>query len=181
MKFTYIEDYYDAVQKRFPDLERWEIEKILKHGMQSFFMLNNKGADVIIKSAHNSFTMYFGKLFRNLTLRGRYYNIKMSIKLRIKYIFNTKVWDGYYYFGLTEEDYKKYNICKGGRLKKKILFDKIVCYKIPEEAFLNKPCKYFFKLKTTEDRGMIFTDKNYLTRNIQLFAKRDNNGKIIYE
>ena len=65
MKLRYIEDYYEKVHERFPDLEMWEIEKILKHGMQSFSILNARGADIIIKSAHNSFTMYFGKLFNN--------------------------------------------------------------------------------------------------------------------
>jgi hypothetical protein len=68
MQLRYIEDYYDKVKERFPDLEMWEIDKILKHGMQSFFTLNANGADVIIKSAHNSFVMYFGKLFNNNTV-----------------------------------------------------------------------------------------------------------------
>ena len=65
MQLRYIEDYYEKVHERFPDLEMWEIEKILKHGMQTFSILNSRGADIIIKSAHNSFTMYFGKLFNN--------------------------------------------------------------------------------------------------------------------
>ena len=34
MKIKYIEDYYDKIKERFPDLEMWEIEKILKHGFQ---------------------------------------------------------------------------------------------------------------------------------------------------
>ena len=33
MKLRYIEDYYEKVHERFPDLEMWEIEKILKHGI----------------------------------------------------------------------------------------------------------------------------------------------------
>lgn len=50
MKIKRIEDYYDEVQNRFPDLTRQEIDKILKHGMRSFFTLNARGADVLIKS-----------------------------------------------------------------------------------------------------------------------------------
>ena len=36
--------------------------------MQSFFTLNSRGADVIIKSAHRGFVAYFGKLFKNSLL-----------------------------------------------------------------------------------------------------------------
>lgn len=85
MQLRYIEDYYEKVHERFPDLEMWEIEKILKHGMQTFSILNSRGADIIIKSAHNSFTMYFGKLFNNKEIGYRYANLKWRIKYRLKY------------------------------------------------------------------------------------------------
>lgn len=178
MQLRYIEDYYDKIKDRFPDLEYWEIEKILKHGMQSLYSLNAHGADTIIKSSINGFVMYFGKLFNNLDLRGRYYNIKWKIKLRIKYLHTRPIWDGYYYFGLSEEDYQKYIPKKKGRLKNKITFDEIIAYKIKEEAFLIKPAKYFFRLKETEDTGLTFNKKNYSTRNIDLIAIRDSTGKI---
>lgn len=178
MQLRYIEDYYDKVKERFPDLEMWEIEKILKHGMQSFFMLNAKGADVIIKSAHNSFVMYFGKLFNNNTVAWKYYTIKWRIKLRLKYLLKKPIWDGYYYFGLTEEDYNKYIPKKKGRYKKKIIFDNIYAYKIKEEAFLFHKAKYFFRLKVDTDEGFTFKRETYATRNLDLIAKRDNTGKI---
>ena len=90
MQLRYIEDYYEKVHERFPDLEMWEIEKILKHGMQTFSILNSRGADIIIKSAHNSFTMYFGKLFNNKEIRYRYADLKWRIKYRLKYWLNNK-------------------------------------------------------------------------------------------
>ena len=178
MQLKYIEDYYDKIKERFPDLEMWEIEKILKHGMQSFFWLNANGGDVIIKSPKNGFTMYFGKLFNNMDLRGRYYNIKWKIKLRIKYLGKKPIWDGYYYFGLSEEEYQRLIPKKNGRIKNKITFETMQAFKIKEEAFLMKPWKYFFRLKEDEDTGLVFRKKNYSTRNIDLVAIRDSTGNI---
>ena len=113
MQLRYIEDYYEKVHERFPDLEMWEIEKILKHGMQTFSILNSRGADIIIKSAH--------------------------IKYRLKYWLNNKVWDGNYYFALTQEEYDKYIPKKKGR--KKATFDYIKAFKIKEEACMRKNTK----------------------------------------
>lgn len=178
MQIKYIEDYYDKIKERFPDLEMWEIEKILKHGMQSFFTLNACGADVNIYSGPNSFVMYVGKLFYNREIAKRYYHLKWRIKLRINYFSKKPIWDGYYYFGLTEEDYKKYIPSKSGRVKSKVVFDEIRAYKIKEEAYLYHKVKYLFRLKISEDRGISFREKNFSTRNFDLIGIRDNTGKI---
>lgn len=180
MKIKYAEDYYDKIKERFPDLEMWEIDKIVKHGMQSLFMLNANGADVTINGGSASFVMYFGKLFRHKEFTIKYQTIKQRIKYRLKYKLKKPIWDGYYYFGLTEEDYKKYIPEKKGRIKNKITFDRILAYKIPEESFLIYPAKYFFKLKVDEEEGFTILKENYSTRNIELFAIRDKNKKIQY-
>ena len=180
MKIKYIEDYYDQVKEKFPDLETWEIDQILKHGMRSIYQLCSQGADVRLRSRKYRMVMYFGKLFVNPVIRNKYNIIKWRIKLRIKYFFKKPIWDGYYYFGLTEEQYNKYIPKKKGRIKKKIVFDEIYAYKIKEESLLFKQCKYFFKLKMPEEVGLVFYEKNFATRNIEMFAKRDKEGKIQY-
>lgn len=179
MQLKYIEDYYDKIQERFPDLEMWEIKKILEHGFRSFFTLNSKGADVIIKSPHNAFTMYFGKLFNRKELATKYFFLKWKIKLRIKYLHAKPIYNGYYYFGLSEEDYKKYIPNKSGRIKKKIVFDTLWCFKIKEEAFLDYKSKYFFKIKLDEGK-LVKKLENYSTRDIEMIAKRDSKNKIQY-
>ena len=153
MKITHAEDYYDQIKERFPDLEMWEIDKIIKHGMQAFFTLNSYGADVTIKD--NSFSLYFGKMFANKYLMKSYHTLKMRIKLRMKYLHKKPIWNGYYYFGLTEEDYQKYIPKKKGRIKNKITFDKLTAWKIEEESHLYWPAKYFFRLKTNENRTFV--------------------------
>ena len=64
MKIKKINDYYDAVQEKFPDLDRKEIEKILKHGLRSFYMINLLGGDVLFKN--KTYTMYVGALFNDM-------------------------------------------------------------------------------------------------------------------
>lgn len=178
MKIKYIEDYYEKVHERFPDLEMWEIDKILKHGMQSFFMINARGGDVIVKS--RDFVMYFGKLFNNKELRTKYALLKWRIKHRLKYRLNNKIWDGNYYFGLSQEEYDKYIPKKKGRIKKKVVFENIHAFKIKEECMLNLNKKYFFRLFNIEDGKMTIRKENFATRSFELIAKRTGEGKIEY-
>lgn len=179
MQLKYIEDYYDAIKERFPDLEISEIERILKHGFRSFYTVNNHGADVIIKSPKLfGFTMYFGKLFNNKQYTSLYSTIKYRIKYRIQYKRKKPIWDGYYYFGLTEEENEKYIPKKKGRFKNKIVFEELSLYKIVDEVFLTKRYKYFYKIKMDKDSGFFLKEKNLATRNIELIAIRDKENKI---
>ena len=175
MKIKYIEDYYDKIKERFPDLEMWEIEKILKHGFQSFAQVQFRGADVLIKGT-SSFSMYFGKLFHYKEVFMKYADLKRRIKIRLKYARLNPVWDGNYYFGLTEEEYKKYIPDKKGR--KLCTFDNILIYKIKEEALLPKRQKYFFRLRGEEESKVCVRKENFSTRNISLIAVRNSDGKI---
>lgn len=177
MEIRHVEDYYDKIKEKFPDLEMWEIEKILKHGFQSMFVLNNYGADVICKSP-KGFLMYFGKLFNNKDLWWQYRTIKSRIKFRIKHLAKKQVWDGVYYFGLTEDEYNTLIPKKSGRYKRKITFPNLKIYKIKEEACLLFTVKYLFKLTGEEDKGLSNTLLNYSTRNIELIEIRDKNGKM---
>lgn len=76
MKVKHVQDYYPQIKERFPDLENWEIDKILKHGMRSLFMVTTYGADVLLNSPKLGFTMYFGKLFNKKDLQRKYANLK---------------------------------------------------------------------------------------------------------
>lgn len=175
----YIEDYYEKVHEKFPDLEIWEIEKILKHGMQSFFMLNNNGADVLIRSPRNKFCIYVGKSFVNKTIFYRYQALKLRIKYRLKYKLKTKSWNGYYYLGLTEEQYNKYIPKKKGRYKYKINLDSLTALKVKEETYIFPNNKYFFAIKMDEEKGWSISLDGMSSRNLTLYAKRDINGKIV--
>lgn len=178
MKLKYVEDYYSQIKERFPDLEIWEIEKILKHGFRSFAQVQYSGGDVLIKASHDSFSMYFGKLFNYREKFNKYADLKRRIKIRIKYYGSKPIWDGSYYFGLTEEEYEKYIPNKKGR--KLCTLENVKLYKIKEEALLPKRQKYFFKLTGEEDQGACVKKEKFSTRNISLIATRNSEGKIEY-
>lgn len=141
------------------------------------YSLSNRGAPMLLKSS-NEFSVYFGKTFNDDSLYAKYYRLKKKLKLRLLYTAKKPIWDGYYYFGLNEEEYQKYIPEKNGRFKQKIKFDIIHCYKIYEEAFVCKSTKYVFRLKLNEDRGIAFSEENFETRNIELCAKRDSKGEM---
>ena len=111
----------------------------------------------------------------------KYRVLKESIKLRIKYKRAKIQWDGYYYFGLSEEEFQEYlsnfknsgmgNASKGRR-RRKTVFKKIKCYKLLEECKLQNINKHIFKLKYPEDVGFTFWKENYATYNAQYILRR---------
>ena len=127
------------------------------------------------------FTMYIGKIFNDKLKFFNYRILKESIKLRIKYKRAKTQWDGYYYFGLSDEEFEQYltnfrefgqgNKSKGAR-RRKITFPKIKCYKLLEECKIHPINKHIFKLKYPEDVGFTFWKENYATYNAQYILRR---------
>lgn len=185
MKLKYIEDYYDQIRERFPLLDNSDIEKILKRGFQKLYTVCNYGADAHFSSKKFSMSLYFGKYFKPYTeMYWKYVNIKHRIKCRIKYFSKKPVWNGLYYFGLTEEEYQKYiPKDKSGRIKNKIKFTDIWLYKICEEWFNDRKIRYVYSVPIKEEQGLTIHLDELETRNISLVAKRDKQNimKYIYE
>lgn len=175
MEIKKVNDYYDKVQEEFPDLDKKEIEKILKHGLRSMYLINTFGGDVLFKNKR--YTMYMGALFLDMKKFWEYWRHKLSLKLRILYKRRKNIYDGYYYFGLSEEDYIKYGLDKK-KGRKSITFDKIYVYKIMEESFLDVDRKYFFKLVVKEEGSFKMALENFKTNQFSLIAKRDSDKKV---
>lgn len=175
MEIKRVNDYYEKVKEKFPDLTQKEVEDILTYGFKAFYLINLYGADVLLKSWN--YTMYIGHMFRDIKKFWEYWHFKSTLKLRIKYKRKKPIYDGYYYFGLSEDDYKKYGLDKKhGR--KSVTFDHLILYKIKEEAFLYKNSKYFYKIAIKEDCGFTQDLTNFKTNQFSLIAKRDSDFKI---
>lgn len=179
MQLSYPEKYYEKVKERFPDLTYREIDTIIKFGLRSMFINCGYGGDILLKAPY--FTMYIGKFFKDKLMYTKYKILKESIKLRIKYKRSKTQWDGYYYFGLSEEEFQDYlsnfkNTGMGnsskGRRRKKIIFKKIKCYKLLDECKLHTINKHIFKIKFPEDFGFSFWKENYATYNAQYILRR---------
>lgn len=176
MEIKYIDDYIDKVHKKFPSLSRKEIETILLFGMRSFYTHNLYGGDVLLKSPY--FTLYSGKFFKDNLIFYHYWRIKNKIKLRIKYYRAKTIFNGEYYFGLTDKEFENYKsqFKSRGRRRTKVKFDHIYAYKILEECMLDKAKKHFFSLSFNEDVGFTFYKQNYEIRNFRYLYRRTKDG-----
>ncbi len=178
MKLTTCDKYYDKIIERWPELTYKQVDKIIKHGLSSLYLYNLYGGDVLLKSP--DYTMYFGKLFKEGGIFYKYWQIKWKIKLRIKYKKAKTKYDGYYYFGLTEEEFQTYKnkIKPTGRRRKKFEFKRIVLYKILDECFLHKELKHIFRIKYPEDCGFTMFKENWTARDFDYIYKRNKDNLI---
>ena len=94
MELKRVEDYYDQIKEKFPEITEKQIDKILKFGFRSFYTHTLYGGDVLSKSPY--FTMYCGKMFGDNLMYYKYWLLKSRIKLRIKYKRNKTPYSGYY-------------------------------------------------------------------------------------
>lgn len=179
MDIVYAEKYYKQVQERFPFLSIKQIDKIIKYGLRSYFMMTHHGVDVLFKS--NYYTAYVGKLFNKPECFWRYYRIKWAIKLRLKYCRNKQPFNGKYYFILSKEA-KENKIPsqehKRGVRKQKYTFDSLTIYKIFDECALHFG-DYIYELDYPVDVGFCKKINNFTISKFRLVSIKDENGNFI--
>ena len=178
--FKTYEDYMDQVCEHFPTIDRKDIDKILRHGFKMFHYSHWWGMDTLNKTDY--FTAYTGNLYNDELKYYHYWRQKRKRKLRYLYKREKHIYDGYYYFGLTQKEFeywqqqtKKH---KHGHRRSIIHFNYIYAYKIMEEAFVDRGRKYFFKFSYPVDAGWTIFKEDIKTRNAKYFAYRDENFKI---
>lgn len=177
MEIRRAEDYYDQIQEKFPDLNRWEISRIVVFGLRMFYLHNLWGGDIIIKSRY--FLMYVGRVFSSNLTFYHYAKIKWRIKLRMKYKRKKIRFDGKYYFGMTEKEYQDWESqFEQGKKKSKIVYKNVYAHKIKEECFLDHAKKYLFEWSWPEDMGFAFFRPEMVSRSVRLIGKRNKDNEI---
>ena len=169
-----IQDYYDEVQKEFPLVPRKDIERILKFGWKQLYLHNSYGGDVIITD--NTFWCYIGFMTKNSLQHFKYYVRKLITKIRILYRRKKIQWNGYYYFGLTEDQYQNYlsQINKRGRHKKYFNYGNCILFKLLDECKVQENGKkYIFKVPYISDFGMKLYKKNFISGEAELIITRE--------
>lgn len=161
MKVKYVKDYLDQVHERFPEMDKKEINKILLYGFKVFYALNNFGADIILsEKKYLKFLMYTGRLYNRFDLYYKYSLIKYAVKYRIMDRRKKTEWDGYYYFGMTDEMYRFYESQEDEEVK---IFENIMLYRLLEELKTHNQYKHYFKVKYDKYKGYKFFLENYET------------------
>ena len=100
----------------------------------------------------------------------------MRTKLRVMYKRKKIKWDGYYYFGLSEERYAEYVNSKKrrGRPRKYYEFGKVILYKVWDECSIAESgLKYFFKIPYPIDMGFTFYTDNLKTKEAEFILERE--------
>lgn len=174
----YYTDYIDEVNEKFPSLSKHEIKQILNYGLKMFNTCHRNGLDTINITSY--YTMYTGKLFNDDFTHYHYWRLKYKRKLRFLYRRQKTIYDGHYYFGMTEKEFEYYQSQKKNRGTRRQVFHYpyMFAYKIKEEAFADRGRKYFFIVDYPEDVGWMFYKENWTTRRARYFAYRDDNGNI---
>lgn len=175
MNVKEIDEYYnDQIKFLHPYLKKDDFIKIMTYGFRTFLNLTKHDADISIKTWRH--TAYCGYLFKNIDKWWQYMYDKHKIKLRLVYNFTLQEFNGIYYFGLTDEEYKKY---KSKLTRKTVTFNDVLLFKIKEECFLYKLSTHFFAVYRPVDLGFVYHDDVLIARNFKEIAYRDEKGKIV--
>ncbi len=174
MEIKTINDYYDSVQQKFPQVDIKDIQRILKFGWKSIYLHNSYGGDVSVRDS--DLWCYMGYLKRNSLKYFDYYVKKLALKIRILYSRRKIPWDGYYYFARSENQYQDYlsQQNKKGRKRKKFTFEKLKLYKILDECkVVEHGNPYIFRTSyPIELSNTLYYDKVTLD-NCELIITRD--------
>lgn len=190
MQIKTINDYYDIMYSKFPDVPKDDIKKILNHGWKAFYQINSVGADV--STADKDFWCYVGFLQKNSLKYFRYYIKKLVLKLRIMGKRTKVLWNGYYYFALSDKQFDQYleQQKAKGRKRKWFNYGNQILFKSLNDCRLtqfNK--KYIFKVPFISSIGDRFYKENFISRDAELIEVRDtlkfrdilvNNNKYEY-
>lgn len=175
-----IKDYYDEVSKAFPLVPKKDIERVLNYGWKSLYLSNVYGGDTLLKDdIINKYLFYIGELTFDSLKHFHYYIKKMTVKLRVLYNRSKEGWDGFYYFGLTKDQYENYlsQNNKRGRKRKIFTFGCVKLYKLLDECKLREYNKeYFFRVPYIEDFGFTAFEKNYVTDKAEFLLYRKAEG-----
>lgn len=170
---TKISDYYQQIYQQFPNVLQEDIKRILVFSWKSLYLHNSYGGDVIISDS--PLWCYIGKLKHNALDHFNYYVKKLIVKTRVTYKRSKIPWDGYYYFAISEEQYKLYlqQVNKKGRPRKKFNFNNVFLYQIFNECSLQEHSKkYIFRIKYLTQIKYKFFVKN-LKAEVELIKIRE--------
>lgn len=173
-----VDDYVPKLQEMFPHIKPQVIKRIVSYGWRMFYLYNMRGCDTLFESTKYKLWFYCGDLMNNSLKFFNYYKRKLRRKIRELFKRNKREWDGYYYTGLTEEEYD--NLCHllrvhPGKKKEIFKFNNKICFKLADEAkLLYHYSKCIIKFKYIIDMGYVFREDNLKCRDVSIYLVREH-------
>ena len=157
-KYKTVDDYVDQVQKQYPYFNKKDIKSILAYGLFMYYYANHFHCDVIMNKdiKRDSITTATGTIFSNWDIFWFNWHTKWRMKERFLYHIKRCKWDGYYYFGLTEEENEAF--LKQG--KTKALRKKYIT-KVKNDFHHSRTIKHIWRVPWPSDQGYRFWVKEF--------------------
>lgn len=174
MQVKYVKDYYESIQKKFPDVPLADIKRILNFGFKSLYLSNVYGGDVHIQD--NNLWLYIGNLTKDSIKHFENYKRKLVIKLKVLNKRLKRPWDGYYYFGIPEKQQLQIESSKNkkGRPKKHFNYGTVILYQYLNECEIQESDKQFiYRVPFVSNIGNKLFMENFTSDKAELIIKRN--------
>lgn len=158
-----VKDYVQKVQEKYPYLTDAQISKILIFGLRRYAWAIRMHCDIQLSNRIDDVMSIYTNYSREDRLKNfRIWLTKYRMKERAIYRMKKKIWDGYYYIGLNQEDHDI--IKKQGKLKH---FKHIYMTKVKRELFHYKIVKHIWRVPWPIDCGWKFFLEKYDTKHAE--------------
>lgn len=169
-----VNDLLPELCEAFPTVPPKDIKMIVEFGFRALYYYNLRGCDTIVSSTKHKFWFYIGELRRDSMKHFNYYKRMLRRKLRILYSRSKVEWDGYYYIGLSEDEYNEFITPRKGRKRKYYSYNNKCALKIYDESKLYYSwCKAIIKFPSRIDLGYTFYKKELTIESPEIVMVRE--------
>lgn len=171
-----IDSYIEQVQELYPNIKLEVLSAVIKYGIKQVYLCSKQFLDVLIKK--DGRYVYFGNIKAYCgTKPENYYGRQLRKKLYKLWFSKEIKWDGYYYFCLSEPEYKKYFSKSGNSRTKNFSFNtpKLLS-KSPDIAYVfYRRNKYMVRLKAKQSFGFYRFIRPYIEiQGVELYQYKES-------
>ena len=164
------EDYIEKIYDEFPDIDKESINDIVKYGLKKIHTHASTTQDIFLKMDRSSdpFYLYIGHQDKDKYKQNIRSKTKQHNKIRKLFKERHGTFDGFSYFGLTDEEFDLFNENK--------VIEKITTYKLIDETSIRRGVNHIFRTKLDIEDYDFWTKivSNYKLNDCEYISKRNN-------
>jgi hypothetical protein len=128
------EDYLKEIYTLFPDVKENSIKHIIEFGLKKIYDYVKTGSDILM-TEKSSYT-FIGRATKESAEQWGRSMLREHTKLRRMFMDKKESWDGFHYFGLTEEENSDFQ--ENPQV--------VTLYKIKKECSIRKSIKHIYRI-----------------------------------